>query len=562
MQRVRAAGARLGVALVASGGVVGCSFDSKGVTELLGGTESYVNFPGERWASGHFSGASTDGDPESGEYLLAFRDTVELTLTPAGSHETCSLGAAVVYQSSWSFPDGRAAVFAFLEEMDDSGRGKLSFGFADCSVWSTGLEHAELPVFAAENYLIRDARADGDAIVEVDPWHRTQRDVALGVQRAYQPHAGGPLITLEATQLVWRDAQLTPSIVADDVTELVPIHEGVAFLAGRRLSILVGTLGDTVSLDFDTCELRPLATAGDGRGFSFLSPCDQRTLRLYNANTAQYYTIAEPADGAGARVAVSPYFGDDRVQVLTDGRSLAAPDSSWLGTLWGGHLSGDASVPVTLQKWGESAFAAPFAPSPAFRYKRPLRFLSDFDGTSGRLMEASEVGDPVELASHVAEFDGNLAIVRADSGGGQLLGAFLDIPEVLSPDVSSLATTAWDTRDETYALAIAHDTGSLDYAVLSAANWRDASKVRFQRAAENVYPSSSSWSDFGALGYLHDYDPELRQGTLSLHFVDSRDTFDQPGVGQWAEARVADHPVILYTVPRGSGAGVWVAAVK
>jgi hypothetical protein len=299
---------------------------------------------------------------------------------------------------------------------------------------------------------------------------------------------------------------------------------------------------------------------------SFLSPCDQRTLRIYKGGGTQIYTVAEPADGAGAHVMVSPYIGDDRVQVVTEGRALPAPDSRWLGTLWGGHLTDDASTPVTLQKWGESAFASSFESSSIFRFKRPIRFLADFDGTSGRLMEASEQGDPIELASRVAEFDGNLAITRADSGAGQLLGAFLEPPEVFTTDVASLRTTSWYLQDEKYALAVVHDTGSgagsLDYAVLSADDWRDAGKVRFQRSAENVHSASVSWSDFGALGYLRDYDPELREGTLSLHFVDSKDTFEQSGVAHWSQAFLADHPVILYTVQRGSNAGVWVAQVR
>jgi len=224
----------------------------------------------------------------------------------------------------------------------------------------------------------------------------------VGVQRAYQSHAGSPLITLEASQLVWRDAQLTPTVVATGVDELVPLHEAVAFLAGRTLGIFDETVGLAI-LDDDTCELRSLDGADDSRGFSFLSPCEQHTLRVHSANTAQIYTIAEPADGAGAHVAVSPYYGDDRVQVVTDGRSLTAPDSRWVGTLWGGRLSDPATTPVTLKKWGESAFAAPFGDGGCFG-DLSLASLDVFDGDDSIWARFQTTGDAHAFGAQWAAF--------------------------------------------------------------------------------------------------------------------------------------------------------------
>jgi hypothetical protein len=545
---------------------IGCSFDTQGARELIGGTATYVNFPGERWASGRFSGVSIGGDPKVGEYLLAFRDSVELTLTPAGSHETCSLGASNLYQGSWGFFDSRAPAIAFLEGADESDRGKLSFAFADCTVWSTGLEHAELPHFASESFLVRDQRADGDALVEVDPWNRTQREVASGVQQAYQEYFGGPLVTLEGSDLVMRDAQLRSAVVAQDVSQVLKINQGVAFLAGRKLGVLEGASAGYGLLDLDACELRPLIADGESPGFSFLSPCDEHKLQVYAGYLGRVFQIDEPADGAGARVSLSPYVGDDRVLVLTDVSSLSAPDSRLLGTLWGGYLQGNVGPAAVLRKWGESAFMPPLGASPSFRYRLPPRFLADFDGTTGRLFEENDTSHPIELASGVTELDGNLAIVQADSGARQLLGAFMGTPAVLTSDVSSLKATSWYSPLDKEALAVVHDTGesagAVDYAVLGQDDWYDAGKIRFERAAENVRPSSVAWSDFGAIGYLRDYDEQLGQGTLSLHFVDSRDDFEQSGVAQWSESRLDDHNVILYTVPRGPNAGVWVAQVR
>ncbi len=550
-----------------------CGFESKGAEELIGSGVSYVNFPGTRWLSGHFTSARFDGKTMLGEYLTALDDGGELIIVKAGETAACSVGPAVAYRGYWSGPvwlldSEQPPLVAFLSSMDADGRGELKFASPDCSVWSSGLMHAELPrFFGGKQYLVRDTRDDGDALVAVDPWNEQVADLETQVSQISQDFSG-TLNIVAGGRLTVRDADWTPHATATDVSNLVVLESALAFQQAGSVVRLDRELGTFTSIAEDGCELR--ATAGSAfvlqTSFTFSSPCDSAALKLYDDRNALVYALGEPGMGKGAHVARALSQSEDRVFVLTDPTDLPAPDARSVGALWHGLLGADPARHVALEKLADSAMLPALDPYPYLDVPLKARFIADFDGNSGRLLEARGSDASVELAAHVREFDGNFAIFDVDSGPGNLLATFFQQPETLALGVSSLSFAKWLSTGSGYALAVVREggerIGSLQYAYLKQESWADPSKVHLQMAAESVLARSVGWLDFGALGYLRDYDETLGSGVLSMRFVDSKDTFERVGVSAWREATLGQRDGVLYIVADGADAGVWFAEAR
>jgi hypothetical protein len=71
----------------------------------------------------------------------------------------------------------------------------------------------------------------------------------------------------------------------------------------------------------------------------------------------------------------------------------------------------------------------------------------------------------------------------------------------------------------------------------------------------------NTFAEFPALGYVHDFDPALGAGTLTVRFLRSLDTFDRPGVSEWIQVSWPAQGLV-YAMPNGAEAGVYYAKAK
>jgi hypothetical protein len=555
-------------------GLASCHFESGGLEALFDGYASYINFPGDRLATGHFSRLRLDGDNQHGAYLVALENGQELTLVPLAGGAPCRVGTVSRHQIFRSGPEVSsmpAPVVAYLESSDDQGRGPLSFVGPDCSRWSTGLTSAELPRFAARAaYLVRDTRPEGDALVAVDPWNRVTHELGTRVADLQVDGETRAIWSIEGGQSVVRDSDLTElERFGTGVTELVLLGKEQAAIVDAGVLSLVSEGGTVTPVATDACgsaAADPWNTPRDCLGY--LAPCAEQTPNIYQVSTGSYFAFEGfgTPPGVNAPPLVTDWSSPRQVFFLTGAEKLgptpgisSGPSShrGYVGTLWSSGFTLGTSSPVTVERRAERALLSSIL---SCRWGDYARMLVDYDGTTGRLVEW-QLSQMLELATGVSEFSGCLAIASFDGTRGDLL-AVPEGPRVLAHGVPGLQGTS-GVGSATNGLAVLSEydgtTGTL--LVFTGSPWNGLSAAAETIARGVPLGGFDAFLDFPALGYLHDFDPALGAGTLAVRFLPSQDTFERPGVSEWTQVTWPADGVV-YAVPNGAEAGVYYAKAK
>lgn len=570
----------------------GCHTETAGLEDILSSGPSYVNFPGKRLVSGRVARVDVDFDfpngPTEARLLIQMDKTGELLIMDPVTLKQCSVGAVASFQSftkTDGFQQQRPPMIAVLLTQDELGRGNLAFSNWRCRLWSTGLEHAELPMLApGTKYPIRTTGDMGDALYNVDPWTRTVDPITDHVTSIAFDSGLHSWRTREGSSLVVRDFSLGPIYRIALPVETVPtpcmaFGAGFVCLLPSGVSQISTTGYVPIPGSLDACSLQSADasfyhpqrshawfTNQVARSSSFFAPCESRTLQLVRTSELLPRRVGEPGQFETPVVDMQDdsdhllYVLDRATTILNgpkDTRQTFGP--RFIGTLYGARVASEDAAPIAVEKIGDNAIRPD--PGSDYQWRRqgdPLS-LVDYDGTVGRLLVWHPGGGTTEIAQNVTELDGGLALVDWDGTSGALLLATTDPPILTTLRLSSLGNLRYSRNDRVgVAVAWAGPADELNLIRTSYENRANALGIVPESIDSSVNPGDYALVDSSLLGYRRDVQDGA--GTLVLRFLDSQDSFEQKGVSRWQFLSIP--PAVLYFVDHGSKAGLWLAPLR
>ncbi|MFC1641138.1 hypothetical protein ACFL5O_00405 [Myxococcota bacterium] len=578
-------GLRLSCWLLGLLGAVACDFETSGMQTMFDGEPSYVEFPGQRMLSGRFRDTWLDGSDAGGGFVTAVDSDDVLNLVSLPGGERCEVGPVAYYSPlEVRTTSGVVTVVAYLRDLDEAGRGALGFVGTDCTDWFTELKHAAFPhLVGTDGLLVLDRRDAQDALVVVDPWNRTTRELAPAV-RELQRTQNGHFWSLEGDELVVRQPDFAEVWRMPEVTQFLLMGDQRAGVIRAGELGIVGQLNpdDWQLVASDVCFVHS-ADLGPSEELHFLSyatGCDAPELFLYSLPLQRSFPWFLPGTessqptaftpGAEPQVIIDWRTPPYRAFLLTDLEPKPGPlvgnerYEGRRGSVWGGFFDPDTEGELQLERIGDGAQlrhdALAGEPAP--------RMVIDHDGQSGRLVQWQPGHEPTELARGVSALVRDLTIADYDGQVGNLLALEASETRLLARGVPSLRGAERYTDFEQQRLAVLSE---YDGTVGSLTLWFDASKSGGN--ALGVQPVTVArgvplwgyhlYAQFPGLAYLRDFDVTSNTGTLEVRFLRTRDTFvrKQGGVSEWHRT---NWPAagIIYTVPDGPDAGVWHAKLK
>ena len=467
----------------------------------------------------------------------------------------------------------------YLAYFDGTGSSVLHFSDMDCHAYELTLDAAELPVGYTPSGLVVPSGSD---LLLVDPQQGSVQPLASNVQEIDSNRhlvlANGQLGAFD------HDWHLV-SWVGDGVQRFFPAFGAIYFEDAdgiSRLTISNATPTPSVvvtSIATDACNLVPLPAATHLELLAYYSPCATSTLTVWDAETERATPLDLPADpgalkvvadkNAAGVVAEHPNLADGAYWAiyLTDIDASTGTGSLVVRTPDGTELAiGDGAA---LERT-ELTTAGPSGP-----YTGGFALLDATSGL-GRFVHWDATGNVSDVASNVIRQPASptwtrLAIAVDDTRA--------DLAEVVDGQAQVVAHNVWRAR---YAYAASHPVSEFvgkmawlenvegtDGTLSLAAPDPNAASIddeRFERlytsvaVAHGVHVSRNSFMvDLPGLVYLTHYDATTGTGQLEysnqeLEFssIVSQGVADylQPGSG------------LLYSVPEGAGAGIWLARAK
>ncbi len=534
--------------------------------------ETYLDVPGYRMASGHF--LYLDMVTTSEPYVLA-RSTTDGDDTLYAMHYhspvPCSIPNAARYWTDGG-PNTKQTFIAFF---DGSGSGPLHFSDLDCTPLDFTLDTTSLPIAYSPTGLVIPF---GQQLIDVNPAARTIRLLASGVQGFdTQRH-----LVVAAGELDVFDTDWSFVRAVGDGVVAAPAAFGATFYADSSgiSRMTLGTKGNAVSVETtniatDACDLAILPSTPNVNLVAFHSPCSEQKPFVWDADTREGTPLELDVDLrflkiysglhalARPKLATDPYYALYLTDVdaatntgtlnlrLTDGTLLtlgtgAALERSDLGAsnaggdIDGGHALLDAAT--GLGRYVAFDLAGNVTDIETGVLRRPAenawtRLVVAGDDNLENLVEVSD-GAPVTVASNVPEH----RYAYLNRFKGNPLAGHMAWFSDLNRDFGTLSLAAPDPG-----------SGVLDDQGHEALYTADPVASHVYVGGHNFmldlpgFVYYTSWDDKTGTGRLTYSNTELGfSATVSEGVSD----YLQPGSG------------LLYTVPYGEGAGLWLARGK
>jgi hypothetical protein len=466
----------------------------------------------------------------------------------------------------------------FVAYFDASGSSTLHFSDTACRKYELTLDDADFPVAVTKKQLIVRAGSD---LLAVDPEAGSTTVLASGVRSVDATRrlvlANGELGSFDRdwTLLGW---------FGSGVKRFVNAFGAVYFEDADGIGRLRVTSGTTPSASAsnvveDACDLAVIPTTPYLDLLAFHAPCADRTLAVWDTDTQKKTELMLPAAPAFLKLAVEPKaeFGAGThpnlavdpywALYLTDVDTESRTGSLVVRTPAGDDLAiGDGAALERAELTARTAGAA---------YTGGFALLDTAAG-SGRYVRFDAAGAVNDIATGVVREPANPVwnrlVLEVDDQRA-------DLAEVVDGE---LVTVAHDVPRQRYAFAPSHPvpefTGKMAWlegydghsATLSVAGPDTSTGVVDDQRHEPLYTSSvvargvypfrnGFMNDLPGLVYLTHYDLGTQTGTLeysnaelgfSAIVSEGAADYVQPGSG------------LLYSVPFGAGAGLWLARAK
>jgi hypothetical protein len=530
----------------------GCDADFSGFEDLFDPGPTYVNLPGRRVAEGRYSSPNVVG-PRSGQaYVSAFvmDGSGDLLLQNLEGKDSCRVGPAGSYQIATGAPGAVGFIVPYRDVAN--GYGRVSIIDQHCRPLIDPVEDASLPLsppFAIGDppvLLIRTIEGD---LLAVDPFSGTTELVTTDLAQIGFSEGPDLVWTREAGQVVVRDTELREEFrFGEDVTELKlwgRAEVRAAYVQKGTLYVAKSDGSKPVAVANDTCA--PEFPAGwNGFGLSFFSPCEKRTLVLFElfdrrnrSDEPRRYVLGGPA---AERTEGNPSItlGDETYVFFVTNED---PDAL-LGTLHGGVLGGPYETigersNLQVQSRGNGSF----------------RTIVDRGDLGGRLVDWRP-GQPVSVqAENVRTFNAQFALAAFDGTTGEAIALDETASYTIAKGVpvngyrAGVAGQAIlsDFRDDVGTLLAATETGA------------------YETIAERVGIGGFSFIEtLGAVAYLRDHEQRDGVGTgiLGIRVLESADTFEAGTRADSMREVIWPRTALLYTVPEGPSRGIWYAEIR
>jgi hypothetical protein len=532
--------------------------------------KTYLDVPGYRLTAGHYG--YVDMVTTSEPFVLARSATAGDETMFIMRYQT-PRPCAVANVHHFYMDGGHDTPRTYLAYTDATGS-PLRFADVDCKSFDLTLEHAGLPIgFSATGLIVQV----GSDLFDVNPEAGTTDLLATNVQgydaQRRLVRADGRLGVFDAD---WKLVRW----VGDGVVTMTPAFGAVFFQDSTGIQRLTVTDGDagrsvaTLTVAENACDLAILPSLSHLELLAFHAPCGGDQLAVWDAQTRQTAELDLPADPRFLRIqaplgAGRPNLGKDPywATYLTDIDAqhgigtlvVKAPDGA--STVIGQQAALERSE--LRAEDGADDYTGGFA-------------LLDTEGATGRLVSFDLAGNTTEIATRVvrqpAENAWTRLVIDVD-------GTLADLAEIVDGEAVRVARNvprnryAYVNRANEGPLAhrmawfhdVTGDTGTLSLAAPDPAGGPldDQGREPLYRAtpvARGVYAQGHGFmKDLPGFVYFTHWD--AASGTGDLEYSNEELGFSaiiSEGVADYVQPGAG----ILYTVPFGEGAGIWLARGK
>ena len=520
---------------------------------------THLAAPGIRVASGQYRELGLVAGSEI--YLLARPaddDSGKLFVLPYLKPEPCEIPGVVRFAATQE-PSRAAALFSYFHE--DTRRGTLHFADTNCRRYDLTFEDARLPIAETQTSLVVWAGTDlWLATPETGSAERLAEGVEQIVRNVLGQHfavkAGGRLIVFDAA---WQEQ----GRFGEEVGTMVRQARSLYFEDAAGVHRLAADASDSALLA-DTLDVAHACSLGsqDGTWVALRSPCVDGKLAVVHEPSARVFTL--PFDAEPTQLRLLPALGSPGRDPLLDpfwflylrSEGEGAEDTLFVRTPAGAEHALGAHATLQHSRLVESE-------SEAHGYA-----LVDVEGETGRYLWWNEAGQIKELAAD-AMWRPDRLIIDYDGIVGKVAVASGDRLEVLAEGVPWQAFEYQDNaRDWT---VLFHDMQQGFGRLSVMPNGLDQLEATPASAPLTMPSLSEVTSDavmFGTAAmnellsgvlYLSSYDLTTRTGRLDYRNLELRFTATVSG-------GVSDYIVlsdeILYSVPYGDNAGIWLVQGK
>lgn len=522
-----------------------------------------IGGPGVRIATGHYSSPLVDPWAEEGPAIVAFEyldDGPHLAMRPLDGTAGCDTGLAyssVVRDKLVNLTQ----LIAYLGPPITDGRGPVHFVDHSCKEYGAPVQNANLPELLYSDppgYLV-DA---GTELLVVDPWNGTSTVLAGNLTWwAKWSLADSSIAVIDGGHFKIFNAQQQVSCdLGTAVTEMALLsgQSGAFALVDGGTLRTYRSLADTAPVDIATDACKPVSDSG-GCLFYF-SPCAARQLQCYRADRGQ----STPIDsGVNALISSRTNSGTTDFSVLYTKPNLQSNGFDlWL------YTPGASPAMMVAQFYRLYAWSAP----PALE----IIALVNADVDKGQAIRHTSAGDVVLADSVSVQFSQGL-LANFD-----VVGSIGDLNTPLQLGQTSqfvVAGVPFVPRMSTIVASKNANTVQYGNALISAAKGAvgNLTLVRYPTAtspgpalprtvASNVPVGSYEFFEgMNALAYIENWKnvPGVGgTGSLVVHELelDARSNVSND-VREFQEV-LWPFEGVMYIVPSGDQAGIWVARAK
>jgi hypothetical protein len=517
--------------------------------------------PGLRLARGSFT--ELDAAAGSEVYLLAREAddaSGKLISMRYADPRPCEIRGVGRYESTRE-PSRSAPLISYFE--DGARRGKLHFADTRCRTFELSFDDAQLPVAETEHEVVVWAGSD---LWLAAPEKGSKRLLASDVTDVVRSVFGGRSAAVAGGRLVvfddrWREQ----GVFGSEVVSLLRAGDSLFYLDSAGAHRVVGSAGGTSAIESellfeDACSLG----RQDDPWVTLRSPCSGGKVLAIHEPTGSVFTLPFEADTT--RLKLVPAAGSPGRDPLVDPfwfvylrseEREGSEDSLFVRTPAGKELALGARSTLRQLRLFDSE-------------QEPYGYaLIDVEGDTGRYIWWNAAGETRVLADHVmwrpdrliVDYDGTLGNVAVASG---------DRLAVLAERVP---WNAFEFQDSTERWSVFfHDVQAQGAGRLSVfEGGLDALEAlppdaplqapELAPVASNViaYGTSSLDHVLSGVTYLTDFDVSTLTGRLEYRNVELRFT---ARVNDGVSSYLVASDEILYAIPYGEDAGIWLASAK
>lgn len=455
----------------------------------------------------------------------------------------------------------RAPLLAYFN--DDVRRGTLRFADATCKTYGLSFDDARLPISETEKGVVVWAGSD---LWLATPEAESQELLASGVSSVIRRVFGRRWAVIGDGRLAVFDASWKlQGTFGDEVSSAVRAGDSLFYLDGGDVHRIVASEADSSGLEDelildDACSL----TTQDDTWLTVQSPCSGGKLLAIHEPTGRVFTLPFEADASRVKL----------VPALNSPGRDPLEDPFWFFYLRNGDTEGsEDSLFVRTPAGEEHALGA----RATLRQLRLLESesethgyaLIDVAGETGRYVWWNAAGETRVLAENVmwrpdrliVDFDGTVGSVAVPSGKSlKVLAERVPWDAFEYQDGTKQWTVLFHDMQLQGAGKLSVFRDGID-ALESTPPEKPLSMPELSTVASNVIVFGTSSLDevLSGVTYLTDFDLSTLTGRLEYRNLELRFTAH---VNDGVSSYLVGYDEILYTIPYGDDAGIWLASAK